>query len=119
MKRMMFFWFLLTTLAACSSGPLIYSERNYDRLNHERNIEIRIIDGKIYRFYRVEIIQFDDKEIRMKTWMKKDSQPVEYIFQSREILIRKAENPYGQTISQIASLAAVIAILALLNHWLY
>lgn len=119
MFRLSFIITLLLGLAACSSGIVTYSEKNYDRLRDVTGIEIRMIDGKTFLFYRVEVMQFDDKEIRMKTWVNKNSQPVEYVFRRADIVIQKSPPRYSQTAFQLITIALAIGILTLLNRWLY
>jgi hypothetical protein len=121
-----FKYFILTgalfiVLSACSNTGrnVTYNEQNFDRLKDQTGISIKMIDGRIFDFYKVEMIKLSDQEIWLKTWAKKNSPPVEYVFRRSDIVIENKQYNQSNALNYIISMALIIGLVAVLNGWLY
>lgn len=108
-------------LTACtnSSQSITYSERNYDRMKDHAGITIKMIDGREFHYYKAELIKMTERDIWLKTWQKKNSEPQEVVFRRSDIVIEQHQYAASNTVTYVISMAVLIGLLALLNRWLY
>jgi ABC-type molybdate transport system ATPase subunit len=112
-------FFILLSGCSNTSRNVTYNEQNFDRLKDQVGITVKMIDGRVFDFYKVEMIKLSDQEIWLKTWAKKNSMPVEYVFRRSDIVIENKQYNQSSAVRYLLSMALIIGLVALLNGWLY
>ncbi len=117
------FWIVLILpgLAACSntSKTVTYHEQNFESMKNQTGITVKMIDGRIFHYYKAEVIKFTEQDIWLKTWAGKNSEPAEVVFRRSDIVIENRQYSQSGAVSYLISMAVLIGLIALLNRWLY
>jgi len=122
MKRnALVFGALILFISSCGnfSRTVIYNESTYSKIGQAHGITIKTVDGKEFRFYKMNVEKIDDQFIYAQCWESKGSEPKAYKFAKSDIVIQSEHFSGSQTVWYFAGIALTIGIIVLLNYIIY
>lgn len=97
------------------SRTTVYNDRTYPEVSKAENIRIKHIDGREFVFHRIEVVTVDENFIYARCWERKKSNPVDYKFNKKEVIIESTSFSANKAVNYIFLTVITVGLIVLIN----